>query len=353
MPAADTIDVAIPPTPVPTVPVSVLLPMLKSDTLRLVVGSGPWSDRFRDTVTAPPEPSRTNCPPAVDTAEPLSVLAVTAIVLVPAPNAPPLVITSGPFAIVVVPVNVLAGFASRRLPKPVFIRLSTPPLLPSPSGPVTTADPAPLRLSVCDWPVAAEPCTGPATVSRVSPSVAQVCDAAIEVVTSPAVPVPIVTGPAEAVDVMPPLPSVSTCVPAGELNVVSPEFVNTRPSIAVAELIRTVVEPVTVDWLNQATSPLVGVAVGLVPPDEGSFDQLGRVAQVPVVVLQYHVAAEAVDEHAKNRSTAMTHFSVSSKAVKPTRPTGRVPAHRLPHFEFMMNPRPHTIQTHQTNNSIS
>jgi hypothetical protein len=91
-----------------------------------------------------------------------------------------------------------------------------------------------------------------------------------------------------------------------------------------------------------------------VPPDEGSSDQLVRVAQVPVVVLQYNVAAEAVDEHAKNRSTAMTHFSVSNEGAIATQPTGcRVPARRLLHFEFIMNPSPHTIQTHQTNNSIA
>ena len=86
-----------------------------------------------------------------------------------------------------------------------------------------------------------------------------------------------------------------------------------------------------------------------VPPDDTAVDQLDVPDQSAVVVVfQYNVAAEVVDEVARTRITATTHFSVSSKAVKPTRPTGRLPAHRLPHFEFMMNPRPLTIQTHQS-----
>jgi hypothetical protein len=76
--------------------------------------------------------------------------------------------------------------------------------------------------------------------------------------------------------------------------VVSPEFRNTRPSIDVLDPIRTVVEPVTVDWLKTAVSPVVGADVGAVPPEVGLSDQFPSVAQVPVVVVsQYQVAARA------------------------------------------------------------
>jgi hypothetical protein len=62
----------------------------------------------------------------------------------------------------------------------------------------------------------------------------------------------------------------------------------------VLDPIRTVVEPVTVDWLKTAVSPVVGASAGAVPPDVGSSDQLARVDHVPVVVVsQYHVAARA------------------------------------------------------------
>ncbi len=69
-------------------------------------------------------------------------------------------------------------------------------------------------------------------------------------------------------------------------------------------------------------SALVGAAAD-VPPDHAAVDQLDVPDQSAVVVVfQYNVAAEAVDELAKNRSTAMTHFSVSSEGAIATQPTG-------------------------------